>query len=50
MKKGNKIYTVRHKESKGDIWKNSYQAKYKAEATKLSKLNGNDNIISVELF
>ena len=50
MKKGNKVYIVRNKECNGDIWRNYYQAKNKAEAIKLSKLNGYDNIISVELF
>ena len=46
----NKVYIVRHKENNGDVWRNSYQAKNKKEAVKLSKNNGNNNIISVELF
>lgn len=50
MKQGNKIYIVRHKDSNGDIWRNSYQAKNKKEAIKLSKNYGNKNVISVELF
>ena len=50
MKKENKVYIVRHKTSNGDIWRNSYQARNKKEAIKLSKNDGNKNIISVELF
>ena len=44
------VYVVRTKDNNGDIWRNSYQAKDKKEAIKLSKNDGNKNIISVELY
>ena len=45
-----KVYVVRHQDKNGDIWRNSYQAKDKKEAIKLSKNDGNENIVSVELY
>ena len=45
-----RVYEIKHIDKNGDIWRNSYQAKNKSHAIQLSKNDGNENIISIELL